>query len=137
MIKRYKHKTLKRKIKIRAKLLKIGRRPRLSVFRSNKYIYAQIIDDQKGKTLAAASEKDIKENSNPPAGGPKLPRPRLGSAEGGQNSKINRAFQVGQILAKKALKIKIKKVYFDRGGYKYHGLIKALAEGARKGGLEF
>jgi len=116
-MKRYKTKTLARKTKIRAKLKRFGQRHRLSVFRSQKLIYAQIIDDKKGETLVSANEKDISKNSE-------------------QKSKIDKAFQVGEALAKKAIKKKIKKVYFDRGSYKYHGRIKALAKGARKGGLE-
>jgi len=80
------------------------KRLRLSVFRSNKYIYGQIIDDEKGETLAAAFGKE--------------------------------PFKVGEELAKKALKSGIKKVWLDRKHYRYHGRVKALAEGARKGGLE-
>lgn len=90
--------------------------PRLVVFRSNKYIYAQVIDDAKGITQASAS--DIKRKTE-------------------NKSKIARAKEVGTNLAKLALKKNIKKVIFDRAGYKYHGRIKALAEGARLGGLEF
>jgi len=82
-------------------------RPRISVFRSNKYIYAQVINDEKGQTLASAK------------------------ADGTE------AFSVGEALAKKAKAKKITKVVFDKGGYKYHGQVKAVAEGARKGGLEF
>lgn len=93
-------------------------RPRLSVFRSNKAIYAQIIDDGKGKTLAAATSL------------------KLGK-EAQKLTKKEKAFKTGQLLAKKALKAKIKKVVFDRRAYKYHGRVKALADGARKGGLQF
>lgn len=93
-------------------------RPRLAVFRSNKYIYAQIIDDSKGKTLVAASEATLK-----------WPKKKL--------TKIERAFMVGEVLASQALKKKIKTVVFDRRKYRYHGRVKALAEGARKGGLKF
>lgn len=122
MIKRYSNKSLARKTKVRAKLKRFGQKVRLSVFRSQKLIYAQIINDEKGETLVSASEKDLK---------------NVGAIPCGRPSKIGKAFQVGQILAKKALKKKIKQVYFDRGSYKYHGRVKALAEGARKGGLEF
>jgi len=92
-------------------------RPRLSVFRSNKNIYAQIIDDTAGKTLVSArnSDKEIAKIK----------------------SKMDAAAAVGEAIAAKALKAKIKKVVFDKGGFKYHGRVKALAEGARKGGLEF
>jgi len=106
-----KHKTLRdrRRTRIRSKVTGTKDRPRLSVFRSNKHIYAQLIDDVKGETLAAA----------------------LGGAG------VPAATEVGKDLAKESLKLGIKKVVFDRGGYKYHGRVKALAEGARKGGLEF
>lgn len=98
--------------KIQRSVFKSGT-PRLTVFRSNKYIYAQIIDDLKQKTLVSASEKDIQ--------------------DGG--TKIEKAKKVGQVLAEKALEQKIKKVVFDRGEYRYHGRIQALAEGAKEGGL--
>lgn len=94
--------------------MKSKNRPRLAVFRSNKAIYAQIIDDEKGQTLVAASEKDLK-----------------------SGTKTEKAQMVGETLAKKAVKLGIKKVKFDRRGYQYHGRVKALAEGARKGGLLF
>ena len=107
-------KFIQRKARVSAKVSASPGRPRLSVFRSNKYLYAQIIDDTKGKTLVSASSSKIKEGTN-----------------------TQKAEEVGLALAKKALKAKIKKVTFDRSGYKYHGIIKALAEAARKGGLEF
>lgn len=97
-------------------------RPRLSVFRSNKYIYGQIVDDKKGQTLVAASDLVMKQSSNRAMK---------------KGSKIERAREVGKILAEKALKKEIKSVIFDRGPYKYHGRVKALAEGAREGGLKF
>lgn len=90
--------------------------PRLTVFRSNKYIYAQIIDDNKGQTLVSVSEKEMK--------------------VGGQN-RTQKAEEVGKALAQKAIKKKIKNVVFDKGAYQYHGRIKALAQGARGGGLVF
>lgn len=88
-------------------------RPRLSVFRSSQHIYAQIIDDQKGVTLASMSDLKL------------------------TGRKSDKASQVGEELAKKAVALKISKVVFDRGGYKYQGRVIALAEGARKGGLDF
>jgi len=118
MIKHYFNQTAKRKTRLRAKLRRISDRPRLSVFRSNKYIYAQIIADQQGKTLAAVSEKEL-------------------PAKAVKQSKIEKAHQLGRILAGKAKKKKIKKVYFDRGAYQFHGRVKALAQGAREGGLDF
>lgn len=117
MITHYKSKSARRKTRLRAKLKKISDRLRLSVFRSNKYIYAQIIDDKKGKTLVSASEKDLK----------------LGKGK----TKTERAKLVGEILAQKAKKAKIKKVVFDRGAYKFHGRVAALAGSLRKGGLDF
>jgi len=101
------------------KTKKTNFRPRLSVFRSNRFIYAQIIDDATGKTLASASDLAVRKD---------LPKVR---------AKVEIAFLVGESLAKKALKAKIEKVVFDRGKYRYHGRVKALAEGARKGGLVF
>jgi len=95
-------------------------RPRLSVFRSSKHIYAQIIDDAKGETLAAASslEKEVR-----------------GDAKTGAN--VDAAKAVGVRVAQRAKEKGVKQVVFDRGGYLYHGRVKALAEAAREGGLEF
>ena len=111
-----------RHLKVRKKVVGSKDKPRLVVFRSNKNIYAQIIDDQDAKTLAASSSVKMKSLS------------KSGSA---QTKKINQAEQVGQILAQLAIKKKITNVVFDRGGNKYHGRIKALADGAKKGGLKF
>lgn len=113
---------VKKKRKIRAKVKGTKARPRLSVFRSNKAIYAQVIDDMAGKTLVAASEKDLAK---------KLKRQKA------EKPKTERAELVGRLLAKKALGKGIKTVVFDRRGYKYHGRVKALANRARKGGLVF
>jgi large subunit ribosomal protein L18 len=99
----------KRKLRIRKSVFGNASRPRLSVYKSNKYIYAQLIDDIKGKTLV--SSKGLKD--------------------------IKNASSVGEDLAAKAKAKKIKKVVFDRNGYIYHGRVKSLAEGARKGGLQF
>ncbi|MDP3954782.1 MAG: 50S ribosomal protein L18 [bacterium] len=105
----------RRKIRVRAGFLKAKMRPRLSVFRSNKYLYAQIIDDKAGKTKVNATTKELKEKA------PKLEEART----------------LGKIIAEKALKVGIKEVVFDRGSYKFHGRVKSLAEGAREGGLKF
>ncbi len=94
-------------------------RPRLSVFRSHRHIYAQVIDDRAKRTLAASSTLD----------------PELGAPEG--DGKVAEAAAVGAALAKRALSAGIKSVIFDRGGYKYHGRVKALAEAAREEGLVF
>lgn len=104
----------RRRARVRGKVLGTSKRPRLSVFRSAKHIYAQLIDDEAAKTLAAVSDLTSK-----------------------KGTKLERAEQVGESLAQKAVKLKIKKAAFDRGRYKYHGRVKAVAEGARKGGLEF
>ena len=92
--------------------------PRLSVFRSNKEIYAQIVDDVTGKTISAASSRDKD----------------ISSAKG---SKIEIAALVGKAVAEKALKAGVETISFDRGGYLYHGRVKSLAEGAREAGLKF
>lgn len=107
----------KRKKRIRAKIFGTLERPRLAVFRSNKNIYAQLIDDKKGHTMVSAYNKEIKDTT-------KL-------------NKVLEATEVGKLLAKKAIDMKITTVVFDRRGYKYHGRVKALADGARSGGLIF
>lgn len=111
---------IRRHMRVRKKLSGTSERPRLSVFRSLNHIYAQIIDDDNGVTLATAStfSPDIRE--------------KIGS--GGN---IEAAKAVGEALGKRALEKNITKVIFDRGGYLYHGRIKALAEAARKAGLDF
>ncbi|MBL7141732.1 50S ribosomal protein L18 [Patescibacteria group bacterium] len=103
--------------RVRAKIKGTSQCPRFCVFRSNKYIYVQLIDDQKNRTLAAANSQEIKTKTK------KL-------------NKVAVAFETGRLVTKRALKKKIKKVVFDRGGYKYHGRVKAVAEGARKEGLQ-
>ena len=109
----------RQRIKFRIKKIVSGtaQKPRLVVFRSNSEIYAQVIDDTKGVTLVAASsrDKDLKASG----------------------TKTERAKQVGEAIAKKALAAGIETVSFDRGGYLYHGRVKSLAEGAREGGLKF
>jgi large subunit ribosomal protein L18 len=110
-----------RRARVRRAIKKVSvGRPRLSVFRSSKQIYAQIIDDDAGKTLVAAStiEKDV----------------RKGLKTGAD---VAAASAIGKTIAERALKAGIKDVVFDRGSYIYHGRVKALAEGAREGGLNF
>ena len=112
---------VRRKQRARAQLAKkAGGRPRLSVFRSGKYIYAQIIDDLKGHTIAAASslEKDLKSK-----------------LKSGADSAA--AAEVGKLVAERATKAGVTNVVFDRGGYRYHGRVKALADAAREAGLAF
>jgi len=106
----------KRQIRTRAKIKGTQTRPRLSVYRSNHFVYAQLINDETRKTIIGVSEKHIKE---------------------ALSGKIARARALGILLAKKAIGKKIKKVVFDRGSYSYHGRIEGVAQGAREGGLEF
>ncbi len=103
--------------RVRAKISGSAKVPRLCVFRSTKHIYAQLVDDEKGKTLIWAGDKELKIKK--------------------KQTKIERARETGKLIAKKAIAQKIERAVFDRGGYKYHGRVKALAEGAREGGLKF
>lgn len=108
--------TERRKVRIRKKILSLKSHPRLSVFRSNMHISAQIIDDTKGTTLVSIHEKELENKTG---------------------TRVIKSEALGELLAKKAIAQKIKKVVFDKGSYKYHGRVKAFATGARKGGLEF
>ena len=111
----------RRRTRVRTKLRKNSSgRPRLSIFRSNKYIYAQVVDDAEGKTIAAAStlEKDVKGKLK-------------------KTCDIKAAEAVGKTIAERAVKAGIKEVTFDRGSYLYHGRVKTLADAARSGGLKF
>jgi large subunit ribosomal protein L18 len=109
----------KREIRTRIKVRGTTLRPRLTVYKSNKFISAQIIDDEKRVTIVSITEKQLG---------------KLG--ELGKDG-IGKAKEMGKMLAEKALKAKVKAVVFDKGGYVYHGKIKAIADGAREGGLEF
>lgn len=106
---------IKRHNKIKKSIQGALKIPRLSVFRSNKYIYVQIIDDNKGEIMVSATEKEIEK----------------------EGTKTQRAFKLGKIIAEKAAKKKIKNIVFDRGGYQYHGRVESLAKGVREGGLQF
>ena len=108
----------KRHARVRTRLSGTEARPRLNVFRSNKHIYAQLIDDVNGVTLASAStlDKDINLDSS---------------------SNLDAAVKIGELVAKRAVEKGVKTVVFDRGGYLYHGRVKALADAARENGLEF
>jgi large subunit ribosomal protein L18 len=110
----------RRKQRIRLSLRRTANgRPRLSVFRSSKHIYAQVIDDLKGETLASASlEKTMRDGGN-------------------TGANIDAAKAVGKLVAERAVKNGVKEVVFDRGSYLYHGRVKALADAAREGGLSF
>ncbi len=105
---------VKRHIKLRKKIAGTKDYPRLAVFRSSKHIYVQLIDDASHKTLAAVSDLKVK-----------------------SGAKKERAYDTGKQIAQKALKLKIKKIVFDRGGFLYHGRVEQLAKGAREGGLKF
>lgn len=100
---------IRRKLRVRKKIFGTSDMPRLSVFRSNKYIYGQIIDDSKGNTLADVFKEAVADV---------------------------KPFDLGKVLAKKAVAKKIKRVVFDRNGYKYHGRVKEFCEGVREGGLQ-
>ena len=116
---------MRRGRRTRAKILGTAEKPRLSVFRSNRYVYAQLIDDKKGHTLGSVSAID--------------PSVSLGAGSkksAGKDAKTVQAARVGEELAKKALASGIKQAVFDRGSYKYHGRVKAVADGAKKGGLK-
>jgi large subunit ribosomal protein L18 len=111
-------KKLKRTIRhkrVRAKVSGDKSKPRLCVFRSNQHIYAQLVDDSTGKTILSINDVELKK----------------------KDKKSDSARKLGKALAEKSLEKKISEVVFDRGGYKYHGRVKALAEGAREGGLKF
>jgi large subunit ribosomal protein L18 len=110
----------RRQLRIRRTVRGVGERPRLSVFRSLAHIYAQVIDDGRQRTLAAASSLD--------------PEIRV---DAGKVKKAEAGRLVGRLIAKRAQAQGVRRVVFDRGGYLYHGRVKALAEGAREGGLEF
>lgn len=127
-------KRIRRHNRVRAKIQGTAQMPRLCVFRSNQHITAQIIDDQKGRTIILAKDTEIKSKIKSPASA-KAPAGKQKSEE--LSGKIAAAFEVGKQIAKLAAEKKITKVVFDRGGYKYHGRVKALAEGAREGGLIF
>jgi large subunit ribosomal protein L18 len=108
----------RRHVRTRKKFAGTAERPRLVVYRSLKYTYAQLVDDDRGATLASATE-------------------RSEGFEAGKAGKVGAAFGVGRLIAKRARELGVTRVVFDRGGYPYHGRVKAVAEGARDGGLEF
>ncbi len=111
---------IRRHMRLRKRVSGSSEQPRLCVFRSNMHIYAQVIDDTRGHTLVAASTKDT------------AARERFA-----QGDKTERAQAVGKLIAERALEAGITQVVFDRGGFKYHGRVKAVAEGAREAGLKF
>lgn len=110
----------RRHLRVRKRIRGTPERPRLVVYRSLKHTYAQLVDDTRGVTLAAASDRGAS----------------LAPAEG-RTRKVGVAYEVGRLLAERAVAKGIRRVVFDRAGYKYHGRVRAVAEGARAGGLEF
>ena len=110
-----KQKQDRRHARVRAKIVGTAARPRLSVFRSNRGMFLQLIDDAAGKTLASASSLEVK----------------------AKGKKVEISKELGKMIAEKAVAKKITAVVFDRGAYKYHGRVQAVAEGAREGGLQF
>lgn len=115
IIRKYRHNRIKRHVKVRSEISGSAKRPRLAVFRSSAHIYVQLIDDVAGRTLAEASDIEVKD---------KL-------------TKTDKAKLVGEKIAAAAKTAKVAAVVFDRGGFAYHGRVKALAEAARAGGLKF
>ncbi|MCX6745033.1 MAG: 50S ribosomal protein L18 [Candidatus Parcubacteria bacterium] len=105
-----------RKARIRQRIKGDAKCPRFNVYRSLQHIYAQLIDDQSGKTLVCASDLELKAK---------------------KGKKLDKAKEVGKLIAQKAVAKKISRVVFDRGGFKFHGRVKAVADGAREGGLKF
>lgn len=141
-------KRFRRKARVRAKIFGTAERPRLCVFKSNKYIYAQLIDDEKGQTLASASDIELTRRS------PKKRKTKISRETDAKQKrktdakvltgKVAIAFEVGKLIAEKAINLpagrqgnKFEKVVFDKASYRYQGRVKALAEGAREGGLQF
>jgi len=114
-------KRFRRKKRVRAKVYGTAECPRLNVFKSNKYMFGQLINDQEGVTMASAHSKTLDN----------------GQKAGKNQTEEPVEFRLGRVLAEKALEKDIKQAVFDRNGYKYHGKVKNVAEGARAGGLEF
>lgn len=113
-----KKRRIRRHRKVRKRIQGSSKVPRLCIFKSAKHIYAQLIDDEKGKVIVAAKDQELKKLKE-------------------RETKVNTAKEVGKLIAAKSKDLKIEKVVFDRGGFKYHGRIRAIAEGAREGGLKF
>lgn len=119
-------KKIRRRLRIRAKIRGTAKVPRLAVFRSASHTYAQLIDDDSSKTLASASDMELKKQKKASA-----------KAKEEAGRKVSAAREVGMLIAEKAKKLGLTSAVFDRGGVKYHGRVKMVAEGAREGGLKF
>jgi len=129
-----KEKRIMRHKRVRAKIFGTKEKPRLSVFRSHKHIYGQLINDENGRVILSVSDASLNvKKANEKA----EEKAKEEKKDKNLKGKIKLAYEVGETLAKKALEKGIKVVVFDRGGYKYHGRVKSLAEGARAGGLKF
>jgi len=134
---------IKRHRRVRAKVRGTKEIPRLSVFRSNRGLYVQLINDEKGETLVNVSSKEVVGESKVQSQKSKVKSQKSKVKSKNKQkvetklTKLEQAREVGKLIAKKALGKKIQKIVFDRGGYKYHGRVKAVAEGAKEGGLVF
>ena len=118
---------VRRHVRVRRKIAGTAERPRLAVYRSNRHIYAQLVDDDAARTLIAASDRDVRAGGAEEAGGAK---------KAGVQGKTEPAKAVGELLAERAKAAGIDRVVFDRGGRLFHGRVAALAEGAREKGLQ-
>jgi large subunit ribosomal protein L18 len=124
---------IRRHVRVRRKIAGTAERPRLAVYRSNRHIYAQLVDDDAARTLIAASDRDVRAGGAEKAGGAK----KAGAAgKAGGQGKTAPAKAVGELLAARAKAAGIDRVVFDRGGRLFHGRVAALAEGAREKGLQ-
>ena len=128
MLKKDKQKKYRRHKRVRAKVSGTAKKPRLCVSRTSKHIYAQLINDEERRTVASVSDLKFKKSKAKALDAKKKVV---------KSAKIEIAFKVGKLIAEKALEKKITRVVFDRGGYQYHGRVKAVAEGAREEGLKF
>ncbi|HEX8731395.1 MAG: 50S ribosomal protein L18 [Chloroflexota bacterium] len=131
---------LRRHLRVRKRLAGTTERPRLCVFRSGNQIYAQVVDDANGRTLAHASSRDadLAKVKGALAAGAEGEEATAGAYHGIEaNRRVQLAYKVGLLVAERAKAAGLQRVVFDRGGYIYHGRIAALADGARKGGLDF
>jgi large subunit ribosomal protein L18 len=118
---------IRRHARVRKKVMGTAERPRLAVFRSNRHIYAQLIDDRAAATLVAASDRELS---------PDRGRSRTTDSDGGDGGKVAPAKEVGKLIADRAKEAGIERAVFDRGGRLYHGRVAAVADGAREGGLQ-
>lgn len=118
--------------RVRSRIFGTSARPRLSVFRSNRHIWVQLIDDVSGNSILTASDLDVGLRIKS-----KSPKEKVKSPKYQAITKLAAAEKIGETIAKKAQEKNITTIVFDRGGYKYHGIVRAIAQGARKGGLKF